>query len=394
MTSIIICFFTLKFWIGTYRKGDEDRDWKHSTSSCRQKPLSRLIFKRRTDAANRELDVNQRWLTGQGHFRGQSDFNWGRCPSGPTPRSAPAARHWKNLRRYCGLCRSPLHDDDSHSECVCCLGKSHADAVLIESDCSHCDNISLTSLRSRIAFFSESNFAPHTLPFFPCRDLWGKNRRAEDLSVQLKASSRCLRAHVPRSRHTNRFFPSYFPQPVQLSLVWGEWRRAEWRQHVISSFGRKGAVGLGSWPRPPAFVHSQRSKDRVGCRTSPHPLKGSGRAVSGESPPEGPSRSRLDEWFLQGRRQAPHQRSSPFFLEVHDELTRSWLSPYSACLRTSASSALTTVYGAEEKGYEKMPPLYESVAAHLCPPSTISWKAKAAHSSKPCRTTTALAGRS
>ncbi len=89
MTSTIICFFTLKFSIGTSRKGDEDRDWKHSTSSCRQKPLSRLIFKRRTDAANRELDVNQRWLTGQGHFRGQSDFNWGRCPSGPTPRSAP-----------------------------------------------------------------------------------------------------------------------------------------------------------------------------------------------------------------------------------------------------------------------------------------------------------------
>ncbi len=89
MTSTIICFFTLKFWIGTSRKGDEDRDWKHSTSSCRQKPLSRLIFKRRTDAANRELDVNQRWLTGQGHFRGQSDFNRGRCPSGPTPRSAP-----------------------------------------------------------------------------------------------------------------------------------------------------------------------------------------------------------------------------------------------------------------------------------------------------------------
>ncbi len=90
MTSTIICFFTLKFWIGTSRKGDEDRDWKHSTSSCRQKPLSRLIFKRRTDAANREIDGNQRWLTGQGHFRGQSDFNWGRCPSGPTPRSAPA----------------------------------------------------------------------------------------------------------------------------------------------------------------------------------------------------------------------------------------------------------------------------------------------------------------
>ncbi len=50
--------------------------------------------------------------------------------------------------------------------------------------------------------------------------------------------------------------------------------------------------------------------------------------------------------------------------------------------------------GAEEKGYERMPQLDESVAAHLCPPTAIGWKAKASHPSKPCRTTSALAGRS
>ncbi len=112
------------------------------------------------------------------------------------------------------------------------------------------------------------------------------------------------------------------------------------------------------------------------------------------SPPEEPSRSRLDEWILPGRCQAPQQRPSPFFPGDHDELTRSWRSPYSAHLRTSASSALTTIDGAEEKGYERMPQLDESVAAHLCPPTAIGWKAKASHPSKPCRTTSALAGRS
>ncbi len=39
------------------------------------------------------------------------------------------------------------------------------------------------------------------------------------------------------------------------------------------------------------------------------------------SPPEEPSHSRLDVCFLAGRHQAPRQRSSPFFPEVHDELT-------------------------------------------------------------------------
>ncbi|KAL0149536.1 hypothetical protein M9458_055063, partial [Cirrhinus mrigala] len=110
------------------------------------------------------------------------------------------------------------------------------------------------------------------------------------------------------------------------------------------------------------------------------------------SPPEEPSRSLLDEWFLPGCHQAPRQRASPFFPEGHEELTRSWCATYSACLRTSSFSALTSVDGDEDKGYEKLPPLDELVAAHLCPPTAIGWKIKASHPSKLCRTTSALAG--
>ncbi len=57
------------------------------------------------------------------------------------------------------------------------------------------------------------------------------------------------------------------------------------------------------------------------------------------SPPEEPSRSRLDEWFLPGRHQALRQRSSPFFPEVHDELTKSWQAPYSSRIHSFASAA-------------------------------------------------------
>ncbi len=66
---------------------------------------------------------------------------------------------------------------------------------------------------------------------------------------------------------------------------------------------------------------------------------------------------------------------------------------YSSRLHASSSSALTSVDGAKEKGYNSLPPLDESVAAHLCPPTAIGWKAKATHPSKPCRTTSTLAGR-
>ncbi len=97
------------------------------------------------------------------------------------------------------------------------------------------------------------------------------------------------------------------------------------------------------------------------------------------SPPEEPSRSKLDEWFLPGRHQVLSQRSSPFFPKVHDELTKSWCAPYSSRIRPSTSAALTSVGGTEEKGYEHLPPLDESVDTHLCPPMAIGWKAIGYH---------------
>ncbi len=70
------------------------------------------------------------------------------------------------------------------------------------------------------------------------------------------------------------------------------------------------------------------------------------------------------------------------------KLTILWNAPNSS----RASAALTSVDGAEEKGYEHLPSLDESVAAHLCPPTAIGWKARVSHLSKPCRATSALAG--
>ncbi len=78
--------------------------------------------------------------------------------------------------------------------------------------------------------------------------------------------------------------------------------------------------------------------------------------------------------------------SFPRFIRAHDIMAR----PHSSRICPSASVALTSVDCAEEKGYEHLPPLNESVAAHLCPPT--GWKARVSHPSKPCRTTSALAG--
>ncbi len=109
-------------------------------------------------------------------------------------------------RRHCKTCRSPLHADDTHAECVSCLGKSHADAALSGADCSHCESISLASLRSRIAFFSESDSAPRALPFSSSKGPVRKKQRgrgfeqpvtSELTSAQCPCTSLSQREHSP-----------------------------------------------------------------------------------------------------------------------------------------------------------------------------------------------------
>ncbi len=305
-------------------------------------------------------------------------------------------------RRYCGSCRSPLHADDGHNECVFCLGKSHADATLAGSDCSHCESISLASLRTRIAFFSESDPAPRVLPFSSSQGPVRKKQRGR--GSQRPVESELTPAQIPRASLSphREMSPVLFIQPNQrpsasvsdlVSFGGSDDELADDSMSLVASDAEE-LSGSVTDPTPSGLPTPSATKAGMDAELFRVLSKAVEELGLEWSPPEEPSRSRLNEWFLPGRRQAPQQRPSPFFPEVHDELTRSWLSPYSTRLRTSASSALTTVDGAEEKGYERMPQLDESVAAHLCPPTAIGWKAKASHPSKPCRTTSALAGRS
>ncbi len=113
------------------------------------------------------------------------------------------------------LVQVPLHADDGHSECVSCLGKSHADATLAGSDCSHCENISLASLCSRITFFSESDPAPRALPFSSSQGPVRKKQRGR--GSQHPVESELTSAQIPRaslSPHRG-VSPVLFSQPDQ-----------------------------------------------------------------------------------------------------------------------------------------------------------------------------------
>ncbi len=115
------------------------------------------------------------------------------------------------------------------------------------------------------------------------------------------------------------------------------------------------------------------------------------------APPAEPARSRLDEWYLQsdrGRKDAP-RRPGPFFPEVHDEIKKLWNAPLTSRVHNPGSSLLSSVDGADQVGYVKLPPVEEAVAAHLCPSAAANWRVRnnASLPSKPCRATANLAGK-
>ncbi len=107
-----------------------------------------------------------------------------------------------------------------------------------------------------------------------------------------------------------------------------------------------------------------------------------------------PEPSRLDDWFLwAGRGSQPHSTLVPFFPEVHEELTKSWMAPFMARSRLSASSVLTTLDGGVARGYAGIPQVERGVAVHLCPWNAATWRKRPRLPSKACKLTAALAAK-
>ncbi len=82
--------------------------------------------------------------------------------------------------------------------------------------------------------------------------------------------------------------------------------------------------------------------------------------------PPSPEPSQLDDWFLgAGRGSQPRSAPLPFFPEVHEELTESWMAPFTARNRSSISSILNTLVDGAGRGYVGIPQVERAVAVHM-----------------------------
>ncbi len=148
-------------------------------------------------------------------------------------------------RRHCKTCRSRLDADDTHAECMSCLGKSHAVAALSGTDCSHCESFFLFRERPR--------------------DLWGKSSGAEDLSSRWQASSRQLNARVPRHHRRESIRLSSSPNTISVPLrLRATWSRLVWVtitgwQPFSGGFRRGSVIGQisFSWRGKNCFSHTK-----------------------------------------------------------------------------------------------------------------------------------------
>ncbi|KAK2901464.1 hypothetical protein Q8A67_009579 [Cirrhinus molitorella] len=121
------------------------------------------------------------------------------------------------------IARHPLH---GHCECALCLGTAHAEATLNETECPHCEDMSLASLRSWVALFSEHDPAPRALPLSSFQEPVRKKQR--ERGPQRSAASELTPAQSPRaSLSPHRSFTSPLLAPLgsceRPGLVW--WKR-------------------------------------------------------------------------------------------------------------------------------------------------------------------------
>ncbi len=288
-------------------------------------------------------------------------------------------------------CGRFLSADDGHDRCLQCLGFQHPEDAFVDDSCVCCVRMSMISLRSRLSFMK--GLAPSAATRAGLSPSRGSPADAlGDLRVTVRASppgTSPRTSYSSRSEHPVRFPGDFAGQShgapsISFGVLSVDRMSIAASGDGFTSSEDEGAVGL-----PPS-----------GVVAAPHPeltamLARAAVSIGLEvNRPPSPEPSRLDDWFLgAGRSSQPRSPPVPFFPEVHEELTKSWMAPFTARSRSSAFSILTTLDGGVARGYAGIPQVERAIAVHLCPRNAATWRNRPRLPSKACKLTAALAAK-
>lgn len=295
----------------------------------------------------------------------------------------------KQLFKPCASpCPRYLTGGDTHELCVVCLGVEHALSAFEETDCPHCEKLSLRMLRSRLSLFDEKSGEPRapqgagpaSAEAERRMHSWGSQM---DLSAGLETGPRALSPPLPGR--------SIAQTPVSEARPAASSARGESPLLRCSSSeeldvtGSEGDTIRGEEDSPslsPAYEELvdvlTRAVDKL--HISWPSDKQSARP-----------KSKLDERFLSSKT-SPTSRGLPFFPDLHSELSRSWNKPYSSRLFSPQVRIYSDIRGLKENGYEAMPRAEQTLASYLSPGSASSIK-NPTLPTKPLKITSNLVGK-
>ncbi len=284
-------------------------------------------------------------------------------------------------------CDRSLSADDGHDRCLQCLGFQHAEDAFVDDSCACCGRMSMILLRSRLSFMK--GLAPSAATRAGLSASRGSPAGAlGDLRVTVRASPPGTPPHTSYSSHSEHpvRFPGDFaglshgapsisfgaPSVDRMSIAASG--------DGLTSSEDEGAVGL-----PPSGAVATAAPDPELTAMLARAAVSIGLEVNR---PPSPEPSRLDDWLL-GAGRGSQQCPAP----VHEELTKSWMAPFTARNPSSASSILTTLDGGVGRGYAGIPQVERAIAVHLCPRNTATWRNRPRLPSKACKLTAALAAK-
>ncbi len=301
-------------------------------------------------------------------------------------------------------CTRFIAREDPHSKCILCLGFSHArEAVYGTSNCKICDDFRLITLRSRLEDYEResSNFSRcASSTNSPPREIsrravsWGSDFELEEMESEQTGLAFSLSLSLPpssdRANSPVEFLPDFqFPSPKARDFVsFGLDDILHTAASDSEDFGSASADALppnGQEARPSAAY--SELVDVLSHATEKL-------ALDWPDEPRESRASKLDDRFLIGAHSKLERRKLPFFSDLHREISSSWKQPFSSRLTNAAAADFTNLVGSVEQGYTAMPVIEDTLASHLSPSLAPSWKSRPLLPSKPCRTTSALIGKS
>ncbi len=288
----------------------------------------------------------------------------------------------KAFRRCVHPCPCYLTPDDTHDLCVFYLGEEHARDVLEGAICVHCEFFSMRKLRFRLSLFSRKEgqpcashgSGPTVAEARRGMISWGSQAELAD-ELERGFSLSCSSAANEGERlDDDDAIPLTSSDPAAGALL------GYTQEEQEMSEGEE-AEAEPAQSSCPAYDELLEVMERATARLD-LPWKRAKMVA-----PQG----RLDERYLSGH-SPPARVSLPFLPDFHAEVEREWKKPFSARIHRFQHTSYANVEGMRENGYERMPPVEETLASYLSVGETSSLKAPSLPS-KPLQETSRLNGK-